>query len=257
MASLPEQPASHSAKPLQTSRPWITVAGCLGGSVLTLAIVALLLLLVVLWVLFPDWFDFGQRQRSVQMRVIGALGELAEKPALRVATREIAVQVEVEVPTEVKWRPWVVPIGRALDVEIGRTKATVTAESNTVQYIVPLDRTKPARIMGPDDAGTVTVWLPPPVVDESVVDVESDPSKIMIALDRDWADHLIGGDAARDAALAALRKSVVQQASSSVAMFEVREKGRKTVADMIGALIDEKHRPERIIVRWTDESAAD
>ena len=257
MAPTPEPHTAHAAKPLQTSRPWITVAGCLGGSVLTLVIVVLLLLLVVLWVLFPEWFPFSRGQPTVQARVIGALGELAEKPALRVATREIAVQVEVEVPTEVKWRPWVVPIGRGFDIQVGATTATVTAESNTVQYVVPLDRAKPPRISGPDEAGAVTVWLPPPVVDESVVDVQSDPNKIEIALNRDWADHIIRGDAARDAALAAIRKSVVQQASSPVAMFEVREKGRKTVAEMIGALIDGKHRPERIIVRWTDESAVD
>lgn len=257
MAPSRDQPADHSAKPLQTNRPWLTVAGCLGGSVLTLVVIALVLLLVVLWVLFPDWFDFGQRQRTVQARVIGALGELAEKPALRVATREIAVQVEVEVPTEVTWRPWILPVGPGVDLEVGRTKATVTAPSNTVQYVVPIDRSNPARITGPDPSGAVTVWLPPPVVDRSIVEVESDPAKIEIALDRDWADHLFRSDDARNAALAAIRDSVVQQASSAVAMFEVREKSRKTVAEMIRALIDDKYRPDQIIVRWTDESAAD
>lgn len=252
-----EQTSAHAAKPLQTSRPWLTVAGCLGGSVITLVIIALVLLLVVLWVLFPDWFDFGQRQRTVQARVIGALGELAEKPALRVATREIAVQVEVEVPTEFTWRPWVIPIGRGFDLTVGSTKATVTSPSNTVQYVVPLDRSKRARVSGPDGSGAITVWLPPPVVDQAVVDVESDPAKIDIALDRDWADHLLRNDAARNAALAAVRESVVQQASSPVAMFEVREKSRKTVAEMIRALIPDTHRPGQIVVRWTDESAAD
>jgi hypothetical protein len=257
MAPSRDQPADHSAKPLQTNRPWLTVAGCLGGSVLTLVIIALVLLLVVLWVLFPDWFDFGQRQRTVQARVIGALGELAEKPALRVATREIAVQVEVKMPTEVTWRPWVLPIGRGFDLKVGETTATVTSPSNTVQYVVPLDHMNRARIAGPDGTGAVTIWLPPPVVDGALVDVESDPSKIDIAINRDWADHVFRSDAARNAALAAVRESVVQQASSPVAMFEVREKSRKTVAEMIRALIDDKHRPEQIIVRWTDESAAD
>ncbi len=60
MSIVPEQPEGHSAKPLQTSRPWLTVAGCLGGSALTLAAVALVLLLVALWVIFPEWFRFGQ-----------------------------------------------------------------------------------------------------------------------------------------------------------------------------------------------------
>ena len=251
MAPTPES----QAKPLQTSRPWITVAGCLGGSALTILVILLLVAALVLFVLFPEILDFGGGQRrAMTARIVTALGELSEKPALRVATREIAVQVEVTAPTQKTWRPWIVPIGPGLDVTIGQTKATVTSPSNTVQYIVPIQRSN-WRLEVEDGAAIVT--LPPPSVDEAIVEVESDPAKLEIAIDRDWADHVFGDDSAKNAALAAVRKAVVEQASSPVAMFEVREKCRKTVADMIAALIDPKHRPERIIVRWTDDPAAD
>jgi hypothetical protein len=245
----PAQPSPQPPPPpLQTNRPWLTVAGCLGGGVMTVVIVLLILLLVVLWVLFPDWFAIGRSQPSAQARVLVALGELSEKPALRVATREIAVQVEVAVPTEVTWRPGVIPIGHGFDIEVGRTTAKVTAPSNTVQYLVPVKRGAWS-VRSVDEDCVVT--LPPPVVDDA------DPAKMDIEVDRDWADHLVGTDDARNRALAAIRKAVLEQAASPVAMFEVREKARKTVADMIRALIDERHRPERIIVRWTDDPAGD
>lgn len=242
-------------QPLQTNRPWITVAGCLGGGVITLIVILLVVVALVILFLFPELLDFGgQRRKGMTARMVTALGELSEKPALRVATREIAVQVEVTAPNQRKWRPWVLPIGPAFDVTIGQTTATVTSPSNIVQYIVPIARSN-WRLDIDDRAATVT--LPPPQVDEGVVEVQSDPAKLEIAVDRDWADHFIGDDAAKNAALAAIRKAVVEQASSPVAMFEVREKARRTVADIIAALIDPKHRPDRIIVRWTDDPAAD
>ena len=244
-----------SPQPLQTNRPWITVAGCLGGGVVTVIVIVLVIALLVLFFLFPGILDFGARQnQGMTARLVTALGELSEKPALRVAMREIAVQVEVAMPTKVTWRPWLVPVGPGVDMQIGQTTATVTAPSNTVQYIVPIQRSN-WRLQVDDGAATVT--LPPPVVDESVVEVQSDPAKLEITIDRDWADHIIGDDAARNAALAAVRKAVVEQASSPVAMFEVREKARKTVAEMLRALVDERFRPVRIIVRWTDDPAAD
>lgn len=242
-------------QPLQTNRPWITVAGCLGGGVVTVIVIVLVIALLVLFFLFPGILDFGARQnQGMTARLVTALGELSEKPALRVATREIAVQVEVTAPTQRTWRPWLIPIGPGLEVTLGETTATVTSPSNTVQYVVPIQRTNWRLKV---DDGVATVTLPPPVVDESVVEVQSDPAKLEIAIDRDWADHLVGDDAAKNAALAAVRKAVVAQASSPVAMFEVREKARKTVAEMLRALVDEKYRPARIIVRWTDDPAAD
>jgi hypothetical protein len=44
---------------LQTSRPWLTVAGCLGGSVLSMALVVIVLAVVAVWVFFPEWLPFG------------------------------------------------------------------------------------------------------------------------------------------------------------------------------------------------------
>jgi hypothetical protein len=249
---MPSTPELDS-RPLQTSRPWITVAGCLGGGALTVFVVALIVIVLVVLLLFPDLVDFSGGQRAMRARVLTALGELSEKPALRVATREIAVQVEVAIPTEVKVRPWIIPIGPGYDLTIGQTKATVTSQGNTVQYVVPL-RQKEWTVRFDGDDTVVT--LPPPVVDDSVVEVQSDPARIEIDIDRDWADHILGDDSARNAALAAIRKAVVEQAASPVAMFEVREKSRKTVADMIRALIlDEKYRERRIKVRWTDDPA--
>jgi hypothetical protein len=238
-------------RPLATNRPWITVAGCLGGGLATAIAILIVAALLVLLFFFPQLVGLGGAGGpTTQARFLSALGELAEQPALRIATREIAVEVEVAVPTKLQWRPWVIPVGEGLDVEVGRTTATIRSSGNVAQYVVPLQKGEwEVRI----EADEVIVTLPPPIVDRSVVEVQSDPAKIEVAVDRDWAAHLLRTDEARDAALAAIRQAVIDQASSSVAMFEVREKSRAVVAEMILALIDTKDRPARVRVRWSDE----
>jgi hypothetical protein len=263
--------ATHDpqGKPLAQSRPWLTVAGCLGGGMIAIALAfALLIAAVVVFVFFPEIVGMGKPGPTA---FINAIGELRKAPALRVGTREIAVHVDASVPTETTIRAWLVPVGPGWKVEVGRTKVDVFAPGNTVQYIVPLEidgkkletpvkfgHAKPnGTAGGAADDQIWTVTLPPPRVDQSLVEVQSDPRKIRIEVDRDWVDHVVGDDKAKDAALASIRAAVVKQASSETATFEVREKGRAVVADMIRALLPEQFRDRRIVVRWSDEPAAD
>jgi hypothetical protein len=128
-----------------------------------------------------------------------------------------------------------------------------------VQYVIPLEadgRRVQADISGDFNGldGEVVVTLPPPQVDETLVEVQSDPKRMKIQIDRDWADHVVGDDEARDEALAAIRAAVVREASSDLAMFEVREKARATVVEMLRALLPESLRDRPIRIRWSDEA---
>ena len=245
-----------NGKALATNRPWLAVAGCLGGGVVAGIVCAIIVIaVIVFFVFFPGYFS----GKPGPTAFIAALGELRKAPALRVATREIAVRVDASVPTEVTVRAWLVPIGPGWTLQTGRTKAEVYAPGNTVQYIVPLDPKSdiPVRFSGAGDDRAWTVTLPPPRVDETLVEVQSDPRKMRIAIDRDWVDHVVGDDAAKNAALAAIRAAVVQQASSETALFEVREKARTVVADMIRALLPEQFRDRKIVVQWSGEADSD
>lgn len=245
------QPAS-----LATNRPWIAVAGCLGGG--TLAILfAILLLVAALVFLFinPDVLSSQARQKAV---FVSALGRLTEAPALKVATREIAVRVDASTPTEATLRAWLVPIGPGWKIELGRTKVEIFAEGNRVQYVIPLEKREGSEAELAwnldDPKAEVVVTLPPPRVDETLVEVQSDPTRLRVQIDRDWADHVVGDDRARDEALAAIREAVVREASSEIALFEVREKARATVVEMLRALLPERLRDRPIRIRWSDEA---
>ncbi len=255
-APVPPTQAPATPPPLATSRPWLSVAGCLGGGTVAIALAMLLVVAgVVALILLPT---LTPSSRTTNARFISALGKLTEAPALRIATREIAVRVDASTPTEATLRAWLVPIGPGWKIELGRTKAEIVADGNRVQYVIPLvvDGARVRGEVGGDLAspdGEVVVTLPPPRVDESLVEVQSDPKRLRIEIDRDWADHVVGDDAARDQALAAIRDAVVREAGSEIAMFEVREKARATVVEMLRALLPEDLRERPIRIRWSDE----
>ncbi len=253
------EPPVPTHVPLATSRPWLSVAGCLGGGALVAFAIALVMLAAaIVLFLFPQLVFPSEGGTTA---FISALGELRKAPALRVATREVAVRVDASVPTEVTLRAWLVPIGPGWKVEAGRTKVEIVAPGNIVQYIVALDAQESAsdvqvEAIDDGDEDAVLITLPAPRVDESLVEVQSDPKKLRIEVDRDWVDHVVGDDAARDEALALIRSAVVREASSSLALFEVREKSRATVAEMIRALLPEQERSRDIRIRWSDEVAS-
>lgn len=62
-AAVPCPPMAEStpagARALQTSRPWLTVAGCLGGSVVSLVVTVIVVIALVVWIFFPEWLPFG------------------------------------------------------------------------------------------------------------------------------------------------------------------------------------------------------
>lgn len=234
---------------LATSRPWLSVAGCLGSGVVGAFFLLLVVVAVVLFVFFPPFGGIDPKK----VVFLTALGELQKSPALRVATREIAVQVDASVPTEATVRPWILPFGPGFPVEVGRTRATILAPGNIVQYVVRLDDPDGSPQIEFEAEDLVVVTLPAPEVDEALVEVQSDPARLELSLDRSGFDRIVLSDAARDAAMRDIRAAVVRAAASEPAMFEVRAKARAEVAEMIRALVPERWRSQRIAVRWRDD----
>ena len=232
------------------------MAGCLGGGVLTGFFVAFTIAVVAVLVFLPDAIGLGKGR--TQVAITSALGELRRTPALKVSTREVAVVVDASKPTELTVYPWIVPIGEPTKVELGRTTAQLVVPGNKVQYIVPLDEFAPGEepevheVKHPDGRRFIVV-LPAPRVDESLVEVQSDPAKLREDVDRDWLDHILRDDEARNAALASIRAAVIDAARAETPMFEVREKARSAVAEMIRALLPPEHKDCVIEVRWADE----
>ncbi|MFN9126859.1 MAG: hypothetical protein ACK5WD_13655, partial [bacterium] len=83
---------NNTPEPLATNRPWVAVAGCLGGGILTGFVAVLVIAAILVFVFFPQALGIGPG--ATQTAITTAVGELRRAPALRVATRKVAVEVD-------------------------------------------------------------------------------------------------------------------------------------------------------------------
>ncbi len=183
-------------------------------------------------------------------KVRRALGEFVQRGDLRVGTREVDVDVVIERASRVKVDIW----GEAFDTEIplGRTQTRVIVEGNKVQYMIPLADPELVRVQVVPEAALVMLWLPRPVVDREVVEVNSAPEAIRVEVDKDWFHHVRWGDE-REAAMALLREQVVAEASTPLAMDDATAKAAQSVQRMLEPIAKEALGAKaEVVVRWAD-----
>lgn len=183
---------------------------------------------------------------TLSTTLTSSLGELQSHGALVVGWRPINTAVRVDRDRTVGVFGYPIPLG---EVHI-----LLEVPGNRAQYIIEADNSWAAEEVSTD---VVIVTLPPPIVNDKVVEVQSDPSQIRVYIDNDWVEHLIpsGGDI--DQARRLLRESVIHTAQQPAALAEVRIEARQTVQRLFeGAFSGATGRPIRVIVQFSDEKVS-
>ncbi|MBX7259152.1 MAG: DUF4230 domain-containing protein [Candidatus Hydrogenedentes bacterium] len=72
------------------------------------------------------------------------------------------------------------------DIKLGDTVTSLRAQGNKVQYYIPLDTLDESDFSYDADAKCLTVFLPRPVLDTEMVEVQSNPELIEIRTDVGW-----------------------------------------------------------------------
>ena len=184
-------------------------------------------------------------QTTVSTTLTNALCELRPQGGLLVGWRTIDTTVQVDRERTIESFGYTIPVGSV--------HVMLAVPENRAQYILPADQPWTAVVLG-DDA--VLLIVPPPVVNDKVVEVQSDPSKIRVYIDNDWVEHLIpsGGDI--DEAKRLIRRSVIESASSKPALAEVRIEARQKAQSFFeGLLAGVLGRPIKVVVQFNDESS--
>lgn len=189
-------------------------------------------------------------QTTITTTLTSALGDLQPQGGLLVGWREIDTRVKFDRETTLGAFGYKVPVGSVhifLDVP-----------GNRAQYIIPSN--------GPNDEhwnaqaiseSIIMLTLPAPIVNDKVVEVQSDPGKMAVYIDNDWMEHLIpsGGDI--DQAKKLLRQAVIETAQSKPALAEVRIEARQVAAKFFGEIFTRSlGRPVTVIVQFADEIGA-
>lgn len=182
-------------------------------------------------------------QTTVSNTLTSALGDLQPQGGLLVGWRPIDTRVQVNREKTVGVFGYPIPLG---SVHI-----SLEVPGNRAQYIIPADGQWTAEAVS---ESVIMLTIPPPIVNDRVVEVQSDPGKIRVYIDNDWMEHFIpsGGDI--DEAKRLLRQSVIETAQSKPALAEVRIEARRVAGQFFGELFTRSlGRSTTVVVRFADE----
>ena len=170
--------------------------------------------------------------------ISGAIRDLKNNPKLVVMTATIDAQVHKSSSTSALWIYW------------GTTTVDVRVRENKVQFYVPLEDVGTASFEYDEVHKTLTAWTRAPVLDEDVVDVQTDPGKIEMRTENGWAKFdWFSGAPMREDARHELRNAVIQ-ATKQPAQYELLElKAKANAKENIRKLLEPMARTLRPGVR--------
>jgi hypothetical protein len=119
-------------------------------------------------------------------------------------------------------------------LDLGSTTVRLRAAGNKAQIIVPLKQLAAGDFYYNPDQKKLTVTIPPPRVDESLVEVQTDPAFYELETDLGWARlDSLSGDFLREQARRDLRPSVVAEASDPRIIEKAKESARQKIAALL------------------------
>src|SRR5947207_4211903 len=122
-------------------------------------------------------------------------------------------------------------------VPLGTTTVTIRALDNRVQYYVPLTNISKGDFRYDDVHKRLTLRVPAPRIDEELVDVQSDPSKIEFRTDVGWARlNSRSGQFLRDQAQRELRPAIVREGNNSLYLDKARSNARESFKKLLEPL---------------------
>jgi hypothetical protein len=123
-------------------------------------------------------------------------------------------------------------------VDFGDTVATVRSRGNRAQYFVSLENIKQSDFRVTNGGRDLVVTVPEPRVDESIVEVQSDPAQIEVETKVGWLrTDKRSGEFARAEAKRAMRDAVVSEAKSPIYVEMARKNAREKVAALLNPLV--------------------
>ena len=123
-------------------------------------------------------------------------------------------------------------------LDFGDTVTTVRTKGNRAQYFVDLHGIKESDFRLSNGDKNLVVTVPEPRVDESIVEVQSDPNQIEVQTKVGWLrTDKKSGELTRAEARKALRDAVVSEAKSQIFVDLARKNAQDKVADLLNPLV--------------------
>jgi hypothetical protein len=169
-----------------------------------------------------------QPQMTINTIIQTSLQRLRDESKLVVYTADVSVMVT-------KFSDKKVLYGK---LDLGTTTVRVRASGNKAQIIIPLKDIGEGDIQYDESVQKFTVTLPSPRVDETLVEVQTDPAYFEIETDLGWARlDKFSGEFLREQARRDLRPAVILEASQPRILKNAEQSGREQVAALLESVI--------------------
>ena len=123
-------------------------------------------------------------------------------------------------------------------LDFGDTVTSVRTKGNRAQYFVDLNNVKESDFRLKNGGQDLVVTVPEPRVDESIVEVQSDPSQIEVQTKVGWLrTDKKSGELTRAEAKKALRDAVISEAKSQIYVDLARKNAQEKVTALLDPLV--------------------
>jgi hypothetical protein len=166
----------------------------------------------------------AQPQVTINTIIQTSLDRLRDESKLVVYTANISVMITKTSEKKILY-------GK---VDLGSTTVRLRAAGNKAQIIVPLKKLAAGDFRYDENRKQLTVTIPPPRVDEALVEVQTDPNYYEIETDLGWARlDKFSGDFLREQARRDLRPAVIAEASQPRIIEAAKENARQKIAALL------------------------
>ena len=185
---------------------------------------------------------FTSHTRVVTL-VSSALGEIQHENKIVVCTNRFAVTV-----TRSSAKNWEI-LGKTID--LGSSSVSLTAMENRVQYVIK----NPGEIAFDlrDQPRELVITIPPPELDETIVEAQSNPDQIGVVTEAGWArSKFLSGKALEEQIRRELRPLVVQEGRHPVRLERAAAHAVQTIGDLVRQQLEKRglgDLPVRVVIR--------
>lgn len=211
-----------------------------GSRAWAFAAVAIVLILTAGFTTWRIWSGFNTTTKIEQV-ISNTIGELKKESKLVVLTAEITVHAKRSSTKRILWDK----------LNLGKTVVEMRVMGNKVQYVVPTTVISRDTFRWDKSRGEVVVDIPDPILDEEIIEVQSDPSRIEVWKDVGWGRfESYSGDFLEEQIRRELCSLVIQQGKHELILDRARKNAEEAIRDLFGQFMkrEEIEIPIRIYI---------
>lgn len=155
--------------------------------------------------------------------VQATIGEIKKESKFVVQSTEINLTIEKSTTKTIFWDK----------LNLGTTVVEMQISGNKVQYILPIDSIATSNFKWDEKTGVVVISVPKPILDEDIVEVQSNPEKIKIKKDIGWARlESNSGKFLEDEIRKSLRSRVIEEGKKQLLLEEAHRNAKEAILEI-------------------------